>query len=149
MKDVQEAKEEFESDLTKNEKDEYTIDNDGVITNLSEIKKQKESLIKIYKDFDELPIEILDDKIAEFKKEIEEHLQILDEMEANELKRQEEKRQEDIKNRQRLATHYIEGKPEVIKKPDDPKIPWSVLLWTGGIAIIEIVVIVIIFLLCK
>lgn len=140
--------EEKELQENKQEEPEIAIDNDGVITNLSEIKKQKESLIKIYKELDELSVEILDDKIKDMALKIKEHVSVLEEMEQREFERQEQKREEEIKEAQRISVHYLKNKPEIIKQADDAKIPWSILFWLLGATLMGVAIIITI-LLCK
>lgn len=140
--------EEKELQENKQEEPEIAIDNDGIITNLSEIKKQKESLIKIYKELDELSVEILDDKIKEMASKIKEHVSVLEEMEQREFERQEQKREEEIKEAQRISVHYLKNKPEIIKQADDAKIPWSILFWLLGATLMGVAIIITI-LLCK
>lgn len=144
-------KEKLENVVTEEkEVEEFSTDADGVVTNLTEIRKQKDLLLKIYKELDGLDVNQLNDEIEQLQKEIENRVDVLKELEFRAFERQEKLREEQIQQRQRIGIHYKNTKPEVIKEADEPKIPWKyvILLMTGLLSLYALITIVV-FLLCK
>lgn len=138
------------SDVIAEPNDEKYVDEDGVVTDLAEIKKEKDALIEVYNELDRLTIEELDSKLSEIKNRIAEHIKVLEEIEASRNERFAKIREKEIAEHQRVSTdHFIEHKPEVIKEADSPKLPWSEILTLIGTSSILALLIAIIVLLSR
>ena len=76
--------------------DEIVKDEDGIETNLTQIKAEKQSLLAIYDELNNLDKEKMDIEIKNIQEKIQERLKVLDELEIREAKRFSDKREEMI-----------------------------------------------------
>lgn len=128
----------------------YSVDENGVMTNLNEIAKEKEILMEIYNELDKLTVEELDEKIDSIKKEINNFVKVLDEIAERRNKRFSDAREKEIEEKQRVSTdHFLKTKPTILKKANPPRLPWKEVLSLAGMTLILGLLIFIIFLLSK
>lgn len=128
----------------------YSVDENGVMTNLDEIAKEKEILMEIYNELDKLTVEELDEKINLIKKEINNFVEVLDEIAERRNKRFSDAREKEIEEKQRVSTdHFLTPKPTILKKANPPKLPWKEVFSLAGMGLILGLLIFIIFLLSK
>lgn len=126
-------------------KDEEIVkDEDGLVTNISQIKKEKETLLNIYNELVNLNPEELDAELSKIKAEIEERINLLQEIEANEAKRFDEAREQQIREHQRVSTdHFLKTKEDIVKQGRPPRLPYTELCFLLGMVAIIILLIVI------
>lgn len=124
--------------------DEIVKDEDGIETNLTQIKAEKQSLLAIYDELNNLDKEKMDIEIKNIQEKIQERLKVLDELEIREAKRFSDKREEMILEKERISKDHFLNTEEQIEKEGKPfKLPYTELFFLGGIAVIIILLIVI------
>ena len=129
---------------------DYSVDENGVVTNLDEIKREKQVLMTVYNELDKLTIEELDEKILIIKEEINEFVQVLDKIAERRNKRFSDAREKEIEEKQRVSTdHFIKTKPTIERPANPPRLPWKEIFSLAGMTLILVLLIFIIFLLSK